>query len=29
VARLCLIDGVRRVLKNGLTLMGITVPEKM
>jgi arginyl-tRNA synthetase len=28
-ARLCLISGIRRVLKNGLLLLGVAAPEKM
>jgi arginyl-tRNA synthetase len=28
-ARLCLINGIRRVLKNGLLLLGVAAPEKM
>jgi arginyl-tRNA synthetase len=28
-ARLCLINGIRRVLKNGLQLLGVAAPEKM
>ncbi len=28
-ARLCLMNGIRRVLKNGLQLLGVAAPEKM
>jgi arginyl-tRNA synthetase len=28
-ARLFLINGIRRVLRNGLTLLGVRAPEKM